>query len=76
MASKNAALLLTELALDLRLSCWGAAAEPLVLQLMLERWRSVVFNKAEAALTALSEVELLLVSGAAPVTCNSADSST
>ena len=53
MASKKAALLLTELGLDLRLSCWEAGAEPLVLQLLLDCWRSAVLNNAEAAQTAL-----------------------
>ena len=63
MASKNAALLLTELARDGDFSCLEAVAEPLVLQFCPACWHSGVPVKQRAVVLALFSGMLLLAGG-------------
>lgn len=73
MASKNAALLLTELRLGLRITDCGTIAGLLVLQLWPDCWRSAV-SDVEAVATPSVLVSTVL-SGVALVACKPADSS-
>ena len=75
MDSKNAALLLTELALGLRISRCENVSELLVLQLWPDCWRLAMSDgKGEVMLAMLARVLLLAVDRLLPA-CNPADSS-
>lgn len=74
MASKNAALPRTELALGLRKLQCGAAAGLLVLQLWLDCWRSAMSDEESAAMPAVLLSPLLLAVDRFP-SCSPTDSS-
>lgn len=75
MDSKNAALLLTELALGLRISRCGVVSELLVLQVWPDCWRLAMSDGEGAAMLAVLVSVLLLAIGKLSPACNPADSS-